>query len=310
MNHINKLVLIFAVGMTLCVSSCSDGIEKLTPGDPVVNYFEVDPSDKSLNGNLRRDFYQNTGVYLLFNDVLATYTDPLGIERVEKVDFGWGIDSDDSLLRWSFDELSDEEKQIVCPLISKFLIPYINVKDGNFKPYSVMLVKNLYHGSVEYGLKKQDYISCIRCFGIDVSEWCEADDEYAYTLGRKLLITLIKGKLSTSTPELAPFFDICEECYDAKYVSRYFEDWADNPDVTRIYELGFLTYYPDSWGDIDYDTFPYENTDLRLYIEAVCGENEMEFKEKWSDYPLIIQKYNIMKECIENLGVDFNAVRQ
>ena len=76
--------------------------------------------------------------------------------------------------------------------------------------------------------------------------------------------------------------------------------------MTLVYDAGFLTYYPDFYGDHDYDSFPYESTDFRLFKDAIFNEDEAEFREKWSEYPKIIEKYEILKRAIENLGLNLN----
>lgn len=310
MNHINKLLFLLTIFFGCAVCSCGDGTEELTPSEPPRNFFEVDPSDNSAQAQIRRDFYKDNGIYLLFDDLLGTYTDENGIQREERVDFRWnGLTSDDSLFKWECDFLSDEEIEESIPLLEKYFIPYINVDGGKFRPYSILLVKDLMAPD-KYGyLSPTNYISTMRCLCINVSDWIGLTEDDAYYQGRKLLRTFASTKLSVNTDELEPFFEICAEHYDNVYVYYSFPEWLDYQDVELIYQAGFTRYFPDSYGEVNYDTFPYESTDLRLFLDHVFYDDEEEFMEKWGDYPLIIQKYNLMKNCIEDLGVDFNAVK-
>lgn len=310
MKYINKILFVLTVFISMGICSCSDGTEVLTPSDPPVNLFEPDPTDNSREAQIKRDFYKKTGIYILFDDYLGKYTDSNGVEHEEWVDFQWkGLTSGSSTIQWVFDKVSEEDVEKVIPYLEQYFIPYINVKGGQFRPYSVLLVKDLLAPDKWGDLNVADYISSMRCFAINVSDWIEADEGEAFYLGRNLIRTLASEKLNSFSPELQPFFEICQEHYDNGRVYRSFPEWLDNQDIELIYQAGFTRYYPDSYGDLEYDSFPYESTDLRLFLDHVFFEDENDFKQQWEDYPLIIQKYNLMKECVEGLGIDFNAVK-
>ena len=310
MNHINKILFVLTVFISCGVCSCSDGTEDLTPSDPPKNLFEADPSDNSKEAQTRRDFYNNNGIFLLFDDYLGKYTDSNGIEHEEWVDFHWtGLTSGSTSIKWEFDKVSGEEIEKALPLLEKYFIPYINVEGGQFRPYSILLVKNLKTPGRRGAMVDTDYISTMRCFAVNISKWLEVDDDAAFELGKNLLRTLALTKLKTSTPELATFFEVSQEYYDNEYVYRSFPEWLDYQDIELIYQAGFTTYYPDYYDEVEYDSFPDDSTDLKLFLDHVIFEDENDFKLQWGDYPLIIQKYNLMKECVERLGVDFNAVK-
>lgn len=310
MKYINKILFVLAVIASGMICSCSDGNEYLTPSEPGVNLFEPDPNDNSEEAQTKRDFYKKTGIYLLFDDYLGKYTDSNGIEHEEWVDFQWkGLTSGSTSINWEFDKVSKEEINKVLPLLEKYFIPYINVKGGQFRPYSLLLVKNLLAPNRWGDLDDADYISCMRCFAINISEWLETEEEDAFVLGRSLLRTLALEKLTQFSPELQPFFEVSQVHYDNGKVWKSFPEWLDNQDIELIYQAGFTRYYPDYDDDPAYDEFPYKSSDLKLFLDHLFYEDENDFKEKWGDYSLIIQKYNLMKEGIEGLGIDFNAVK-
>lgn len=310
MNFINKiyigLSLVFGVG----ISSCGEGTEILTPGEPFMNFFEVDPSDNSADARMRRDFKENTGIYLIFSDVLATYTDDAGVEREERIDFNWTSNTGYAGIEYEYDLLTDQgDKAVSIALLEKYFIPYINVENGMFKPYSVLPVKNLLKPN-RYGyLVKSDYISNWNCIAINVEDWIPADEDEAVELGKYLLKSLVNSQLSDTYPELDPFFSICSEAYDAYYISELIPEWVDERNVEWIHEMGFMRYSEDWWGEAEYDSFMTKKNDLTDFMDAVFDEDEEDFREQWGDYPNIILKYEILKECIESIGVDFNGVR-
>ena len=292
---------------SLVVSGCSDE-ETLTPGPTFPNYFEVDASDNSPEAQLRRDFYDRTGIYLIFNEVLATYTDVDGIEKVEKVDFDWNLTSDfEQFYRFTY--LEDYEKEArVASMVEKYLLPYINIKGGTFRPFSILITESIEVDSYnDNDWRSKNYLSCWRCFAVNGNDWLDLSDDEAKAFGRSLIRKIVDDNIPSYSPELDDFYAISGEYYDS-YPAEAFPGWMDYQDVTLIYEAGFLTYYPDSYGDPDYDNFPYESTDFRLFKDAIFDEDEAEFREKWADYPKIIEKYEILKQIIENLGLNLNAL--
>lgn len=308
MNSIIKKFFAGCIALaSLVVSGCSDE-ETLTPGPNFPNYFEVDATDNSPEAQLRRDFYDRTGIYLIFNEVLATYTDVDGIEKVEKVDFDWNLTSDfEQFYRFTY--LEDYEKEArVASMVEKYLLPYINIKGGTFRPFSILITESIEVDSYNSNnWKSKNYLSCWRCFAVNGNDWLDLSDDEAKTFGRSLIRKIVDDNLSSYSPELDDFYAISGEYYDS-YPAEAFPGWMDYQDVTLVYEAGFLTYYPDSYGDPDYDNFPYESTDFRLFKDAIFNEDEAEFREKWADYPKIIEKYEILKQIIENLGLNLNAV--
>lgn len=285
---------------------CGDGTESLSPSAPEPNYFEVDASDNSQEAQLRRSFRDDTGIYLIFSDLLATYTDEYGVQREERVDFNWGMTTSSSDNDPTFDVLEDSEKSNVTELIKRYFIPYINVEGGSMKPYSVLLVKNLEKRISSGRYMPADYVSCWRCFGINATDWIGADDDEAKSLGYSLLQSLIQDRLNDTSSELIPFFEISEEYYELEYISKAAPEWIDNQDMEIIYNLGFLDYYPDWMDDPTYDEFQNESNDFKSFLSGLF---DPDFEETWKDYPQIMLKYNTLKKCIEDIGIDFNAVK-
>lgn len=304
MNYINKFLIGMVAVLTLPIIGCGDGSEDLVPSETEKNLFAVDPSDKSKDAVLRREFYDNTGIFLLYTDLLGTYKDNFGNDREERVDFNWGLNTDSST-QVTFDELSDSERDEATRLILTYFVPYVNVENGTVKPYSILLVKNLRTGSRQ---KLQDFHSCIRCFCINVDNWIGADDDEAKTLGKDLLKSLVDTKIDYKNEGLDPFFAICDGLHEER-VADIIPEWIDEQNVEWIYEKGFMSYYPDYWDEIEYDEFRSREFDLRDFMDALFNEDEADYKETWGDYPLIIQRYDVLKECVEALGIDFNAVK-
>ncbi|MCM1331324.1 MAG: hypothetical protein NC248_01805 [Bacteroides sp.] len=302
------MALLLLFGITT-FSSCSDE-EKLTPGENFNVGFIIDPADKSPEATIRRNFYENTGIFLLFNDTVRVYTDEYGVNRIETIDFGWNITVDGET-EYSYDLLTTiEEKQKMTEIINRYFIPYINVENGQFKPFSVLLCSNLIMPDRYGDPAPASFINSWRCFGINIDTWAETEDDVdAKSAGLSLLQSLVETKLNEYSPELSEFFAVCDTEYEAGYISKVYPEWMDEQDIEIVYESGFLKYYPDYYDEPDYDEFPSERSDLKSFMDALFSGDETGFREKWNEYPKIIQKYELLKTAIENLGVNFNAVK-
>lgn len=310
MKTLNKLFFAILSLSSISLCSCSDSEEPLTPSPADPNYFAVDDADTSEEGKLRRDFYNNTGIYLLFNDTIHQGYDSYGVYQVETVDFNWESLTGNGSYTYRITYIDEiETKKSLVDMLGKYFIPYINVDGGQFKPYSLLLsTKMELYNSYSRKWSSTATMSTWRCFAIACENWFGLDETEARIQGKDLLNTLISTKLTDTTPALADFFAVSGEDIYYSAPADEFPDWEDEQDIELIYEAGFLKYYPDSWGDPYWDMFPTTKNDLLHFQEAVLYEDPAEFKEKWADYPKIIQKFDILREVIENLGVNLNAV--
>ncbi len=306
MKYLDKIIGLACIIAATGFASCSDDNEDLIPGPTVDNFFAPDPADNSEEARMRRDFYKENGIYLLFSDTLATYIDSNGLERVETVDFKWtSLTTHDVLTTVTYDKIPESERQASVDWATAYFLPYI--KDGKLKPYSILLVDNLMKED-GYSPEDIDFYNTWRCFTINMTNLHGVEGEEAKILGKELLRTLVDQKLTDSSPELSDFFAICDEYY-GNYISDLFPDWTSEQDLTEIYRLGFLDYNEHWSGRPINDSFLYSDDDLDSFKDAVFNEDEAEFREKWAEYPLILQKYDLLLECFENLGVNLKAVQ-
>lgn len=306
MKLINKFLIIGTVIAALGFTSCSNSEDEPQPGPKMENFFEVPDGDNSPEAQLRRDFYSKTGIYLLFNDVLREYTDAYGNKRTETIDFNWSSLTGDNIDTYRFTYLDTyEDKKQVIEAMEKYLLPYINVDGGQFKPYS-FFIANTIEKIDSYG--DSDYMSFIkswRSMGLPAEDWIGLSDEDAKAQGLATLRSIIDAVLDEYSDEADVFFEPVEE-YNGEYLDEVFDDWdPDNPDMEAIYNLGFLGYFQGYYSDAFYS----KRNDLRYFKDAVFNQTEAEFMEQWGNYPLVVQRYNILKQVITDMGVNFNAVQ-
>lgn len=97
-RNILHLAGIFLLGVATLFTACGEE-DALTPSGNELNSFLPDESDHSPVAELRRSFYEETGIYLLFSDTLRhvqTGTDEPGrpVYDTEMVDFNYNLNGD------------------------------------------------------------------------------------------------------------------------------------------------------------------------------------------------------------------------
>lgn len=306
MKLINKFLIIGAAVAALGFTACSDSEDEPQPSAKMENFFDVPAGDNSPEAQLRRDFYSKTGIYLVFNDVLREYTDEYGNKKTETIDFQWSALTGRTLNPYRFTYLDTyEDKKEVVEAMEKYLFPYINIPGGRFKPFSFFIANTI--EMLEYGKwKPQSFIQSWRAMALPAQDWIDLDDVEAKELGRTALRSIIDAVLTDRSDELDEFFALAGGG-PGEYLDEIFDDWdPDNPDVEAVYNLGFFGYTHSSWWG---DYLFYKARDLSDYKDAIFNQTEAEFMARWGDYPLIVQRYNVLKQVIEDMGVNFNAVQ-
>lgn len=294
-------MIIFLLAVAACEKEGS-----LTPTDGIENYFEIPADATDAESVLRREFFLETGCYLLFNDtlrkeLLGRDEDGYPYYSFETVDLGYGITSS-SKDRFTFRYLADmAEKNEAVDFVKNRVLP---VMDEELYPYSLLLVDSLFR--VRYMLEEGAsestgwfpstktvlaYYSGARCLALALAGLSDMTDAEKSEFIKDMFEGMIGSALSTRTTELSEFYASGEQYYGEEGEL----DWDYYLEDLR--EVGFLA------GRIRYGYvyFPTASEDLESYVE-VLFENEEDFLAENEDYPLVIEKYNIIKEFVRNLG--------
>ncbi|MCI9172066.1 MAG: hypothetical protein HFJ92_03020 [Muribaculaceae bacterium] len=287
-------------------TSCSDDEEILEPSVGVVdNLFAVPDDATGPEAELRRNFFKETGTYLMFNDLLSHTVigqDAYGndVYKDEYIDFTYNLTSSGGYAP-IFEYITDDNaKEAAADLFLKHMYPH--VEGSSLLPFSVLLVDNLQTAGYSGEYKDASTASCWRCLAVSMGKLLEATDEEAATLAKAVLKDLVSTHVGVYNDEFEEFLDLSYE-YAGEYITDYIDDW-DRSDMTLIYEMGYLSYM-ESWRGPQSDYFPYENVDFNNFFNAVMDRDEADFMAEFGEYPLIVTKYNIIKNVIISLGYKF-----
>lgn len=287
--------------------ACSDDEDRPTPSNYNDDFFGVPADATGPEAELRRDFHKETGIHLLFTDTLRTTLigkDPQGknIYEYETIDFAWNLTNYDDYYGWKPEYIEGiDDKRKATDLFREYIMPHI--AGSSMAPYSVLLLKSLQID--DYGFEDAYTTSCWRSMGVNTSGWITAEtdeDIDAHTAG--ILKDIVSAKFNNNSDEAKPWFEISRECYNCDFIVDYNENWAGE-DWEYIYSIGFMDYYDDWRGRPNRDEFLTKSRDFTMFFNAIFDRTEEDFKAEFGAYPVIMEKYNLMKSLIEGTGYKF-----
>ncbi len=278
------------------LSSCSSE-DELEPSHKDEIYFFVSNSATDEESVLRRSFYEETGIHLLFNDTL--HVEYIGVDGfgdkvydVEKVDLNYlqtSIISDP--IRLGYFKTSDD-KLAAVDFIKSSILSHLN---GNMRPYSFLLVPSIEMYDDYYEeWNDEDIIKGWRCTAIALEGIGNMDEEEKLELKTTCLYSIVKDVINK--------MDYFEEFYSYSdpYYGMYKEDFdlPEEYDDEQARQFGFLEDYKSYY-------YIYPEKDLEYFIQEAVSTTEDEFTSMYGEYPLIMGKYNTLKKRMESIGYIF-----
>lgn len=268
----------------LAFISCSSEDDDLQPSMADVNGFLPAADDQSETAKLQREFFQRTGVYLLFSDKLSS----TGIDgNPEELDIAYSIFGFSSYsYDYKYKFITDIESQRKAAAdVEEYLLKRMS---GKSKPFSVLLVNDCtynYYGKV----KTQGNILGARAYMFNLKDVTDGRSYYD-----DLIASIVQDKYKKLTDEeKAPFLDISRPYYG--------QNTLDPLTDQELWDLGFFKYYL-GWDD-GWD-FPYISTDESEWFKNIFLYTREEFQEKYGSSATMIKKYNALMDIIKNMGFD------
>lgn len=302
---------IFCVTVLILLGVACEKESDLTPGEGAVNYFEVPADATDEESVLRREFQKETGSYLLFNDtlrkeLLGRDEDGFPLYSFETVELGYGIVSS-AMDKFSFHYLENMEvKRAGAKFVQDRLL---SLMDKSLAPYSILLVKTVMRspylteeGESDGFYGESDpinYYSGTRCMAISIGDILNTDEEEQDVLMKNIVVGMINNILGARPSVMTSFYASGNEYYGKSGYMYYDLDLY----IDDLRELGFITGYfeYDYYEDDYYIEFPSQSEDISSFLEVMFGDEEA-FLEENAEYPLVIEKYNLLKKIVKDLG--------
>ena len=266
----NLLLALFAICISGVCVACGGEEDDTTPSYADVNGFAPADDDNSPTAQLRRDFYNQTGSYLLFKDTLITHTSDGRSELLDITYFIMGSIDWQSDYKYTYEYIEDiEQQRKAAEYVQKYLIKRL----GKNTPYSFFLVNDLHYDY--YGrLRQRDKVLGLRSYVISMGGGEAYDDPETYF--GDMIVDIVKNSISRVPEELMNQFYAFSKDYYGNDVEGSLTD-------QEVWDL---------------------STDLYLWLEAVLTMSPSEFEAEYGSSSVMMEKYTLLREIILNQGFE------
>lgn len=284
----NLLLALFAICISGVCVACGGEEDDTTPSYADVNGFAPADDDNSPTAQLRRDFYNQTGSYLLFKDTLITRTSDGRSELLDITYFIMGSIDWQSDYDYTYEYIEDiEQQRKAAEYVQKYLISRL----GKNTPYSFFLVNDLHYDY--YGrLRQRDKVLGLRSYVISMGGGEAYEDPETYF--GDMIVDIVKNSISRVPEEVMNQFYAFSKDYYGNDVEGSLTD-------QEVWDLGMFYYIEDDWWG---NYFYYESTDLSLWLEAVLTMSPSEFEAEYGSSSVMMEKYTLLREIILNQGFE------
>lgn len=307
MKHLTHYYIgMLLAGMLGFLAACSSNEELLTPSGEDTNFFLPKEDDHSAEAALRRDFFDETGVYLFFNDTLRhdlNGTDVNGplFYATEVLNFRYSLTGYNNAAYAFGYYQTQEEKAAAAEMIKADFLPHLS---QNLLPYSILLVNGIRENS--YGSTWEDlaYKSNIYCIAIDTKDVMHLGAGERREIAQAVLTKLVeKGIKDLNWDDYqGPFYDLIPEKVVNSFMGDLIPGW-DRTQVEALYELGFISYYKD-WSDEFYYDTP-SSYDWEDFFKVVMNTPWEEIEVQYGAYSLLMQRLELVRQAILATGYKF-----
>lgn len=256
------------------------------------NYFAVSENATDEESVLRREFYGQNGVYLLFSDTLGsrevTTLSGRKVIEYELLNLGYNMLSGSGDYTFTFRPYEMlAEKRAMTEFIERDVLKNV---PKLFRPYSILLVENMQMAD-KYETEELSVYAGMKAMAIACENVSELQPEEKLSLKNVLVQKMVASKLSViPDTDFSLFYSYSQSYYG---ISKY-------QVPTPIQSVGFLeNYYYDYWKN-----FNSKEYDLLAYVEEIFKFSESEFRETYADYPIVIKKMEEMVRVLQSYGVE------
>lgn len=301
--------------LVLIFFACSED-ETLEPSNIDLNWFErFDNPDSEVDHEIYQ-VYNDTKIAILYNDTIASQergldNDGNKIIYYNKVDLNYSLYS--AAVTPVQYTLLDNDADILAGV--KFVKEnYIDKISEKFYPNSILLTDELYSLKDGYIRKDLNVYRGFNCLAIGGMKGIhEKTEEQKAEIAQSMMATTVATKL----PDLfsASIKEFYKLSYSAEWKVYFFGMSVDkNAEYSRPTgnslpfklpeEYGFIKYTGEktSWGTEWYN-FPNKYEDLLSYVIEVIKDDEEDFKARYKNYAVVMEKYRYIKQLVENSNI-------
>lgn len=305
MKRFNYIIAIYLAACFLW-TACENKEDAILPQeDPRSSYFQPAPDATDPASVLRRRFKDEEKSYLLFNDTLqhrSLGVDYHGDEQffTETVNIGYrlgGSVEGTAIYNYGLFSSLQEKEAAVDFLKSYVLVDLVDV----LRPYSWLLINDISYIDPLTGMPSTaSIIVGERCIAVGLTDLQYLSAQEKTDLGRQILATTVSVGASKVEEVASRFFAISESLYGGRITPLPTTDAAN---LTALNERGFIVQdwlIEGFW--LNRGVIPGREKDLESYVKLVYNSTDEQVNTQYANYPLVRQKYNLLKTIFRELG--------
>lgn len=289
-----SLSILFALSAPLLLAtSCSDEDALVAVPDTLTDCFAPAADADDPESQLRRDFYNAEGSFLLFNDTLRH--EPIGTAPdgstqyfTELLDIGYTIGSDKNIVHqtYTYRYLQDiDAKRHAVELLRTKVIALL---PQSMRPFSWLLVEGISPKGKNESLSA---VSGQRAIAAALGSYA-TDEEQKAAIAAVLAKVISSGLDESLLDEFCAISADNYEGYDSSCTQ-----------MEKYWELGFLVKGL-NWNGVPTNKYlPTKQQDVDSYMQLVIRYNADEVEQLYAGYDLVIRKAAMMRNVLQQLGI-------
>ena len=280
--------------------SCSE--DDVTPDlKDVTTPFLPAADDQSEEAQMRRQFYNEYGSFLLFNDTLqhqALGKDVNGDVHyfTELMDLNYTVGmSTTSNEKYQYTLMTDwEQKQNAVKYIKDYLLTHLT---GKMMPWSWLLVDQIHRNY--NGTQTSPYAATgQRAVVLACNMLPKLSDAQKEQYTAQIMNTLISKLVSDNAEAFEEFYRVCQSQYDSNFTAPK----TDAENMALLNEAGFICRGKNYMNDEVNGLYPSQDLDIKAFARLVVANSVEKLQQRYADHPLVLTKCEIMRRTLKSLG--------
>ncbi len=305
MKKYNLYTILLSLVVILTMAQCSDE-EAPEASNLDINWYELQDSSDPLD-HLRYSVYQSSGVPIYYNDTIGSQNrgkDAFGNDIIyyEIIDCSYSITSS-TIITWiTLPKIKDDVYEAV-EMIRDDVLPNIPT---SIRPRSYLVVDSLVRkgDASSYNYQTYTYKAMMTTVVGELYKWSTIDKK---GLAARVIAEEVASYLvNKSTLDVTGFYGVSMVNGNSLYNQDVKTTSTDYP-FKPWQEYGFLSYYKGASykANTNYKCIS-QSTDVfdyltECYYSKLTDRSDAEFDAAYAAYPLIIQKYHLMNDILDEL---------
>lgn len=283
------------------LSACTEEAAVVPDLQDVTKPFMPAPDDQSEEAQLRREFYDRYGSFLLFNDTLQH--DVLGEDvngdthyftEVLELEYEVGMNTSASE-KFTYTLLNDmESKRKALQYIEENILIHFS---GKIKPFSWLLVDKINRKSAEGTISSPYAASGERAIVVACNMLFALNESQKELFTAQIMNTIISKPVNDNIEAFGDFLAIS----DAYYNGTFTDPGSTTENMKILNSVGFICRGR-SYGKDTNGVYPDQELDLSTFARKIIANDAEKLQKDYQDYPLVLQKCDLMRNTLKALG--------